>query len=55
MATLISDEIEMRYSSARGAWLGLVTLANFERNQARTYLLNQSIVRCQDKSAAALL
>jgi hypothetical protein len=25
------------------------------RNQPRTYLLNQSIVRCQAKSAAALL
>ena len=25
------------------------------RNQTRTYLLNQSIVRCQAKSAAALL
>jgi hypothetical protein len=25
------------------------------RDQARTYLLNQSIVRCQAKSAAALL
>jgi predicted nuclease of predicted toxin-antitoxin system len=30
-------------------------LMNLQHNQARVYLLNQSIVRCQARSAAALL
>ena len=34
---------------------GLFTVSEKVKNQARTCLLNQSIVRCQAKSAAVLL
>jgi hypothetical protein len=48
-----------RHSDSRGQALERVRALRhgrlYPRNQPRTYLLNQSIVRCQARSAAALL